>query len=71
MLCPQCSTKISPHLSICPDCDQHVGFPNVRAASEPHETAALEHRYDKAFDAARQDGSEAILKSFEQAVAAS
>ncbi len=71
MLCPQCSTKISPHLSICPDCDQHVGFPNVRAASEPHETAALEQRYDKAFDASRQDGSEAILKSFEQAVAAS
>jgi hypothetical protein len=44
MVCPKCSQKVLPHERRCAGCEHDCGFPNVRAADLPAETAALKSR---------------------------
>ena len=46
----------------------HVGFPNVRAAEDADEQAALQQRYEEARVAAVAKGAELQLDDFERAV---
>jgi predicted amidophosphoribosyltransferase len=48
MDCPRCSSQIRGNGRNCPTCGNDVGFPNVRAATEYEEKAALAKRYENA-----------------------
>ena len=52
----------------CSVCQMHVGFPNVRAAEDADEQAALQQRYEEARVAAVAKGAELQLDDFERAV---
>lgn len=71
MLCPRCSTNVSTHLQRCHVCGTDIGFPNVRAAQEAGEEAALDARLASAKIAARARGSLLALEGFSNAVAKS
>lgn len=68
MKCPTCHCEASPHLTLCHVCQSHLGFPNVRSASEPQETNELDRRYTDARASAKKRGVEAQLTDFEDAV---
>ncbi len=52
----------------CSVCQLHVGFPNVRAAEDAGELAALQKRYEEARAVAVGKGTESQLADFERAV---
>jgi hypothetical protein len=69
MLCPDCSSDIHPFSEKCQTCGLFAGYPNVRAADEPGEVAALEARYEAARRSAADDGRLSVLDTFEQHLA--
>ena len=70
MLCPElsCRTEVLPHVERCHVCGTDVGFPNVRAADNSNEVAALEKRLDDVRAAANARGSLRVLNDFGIAV---
>jgi hypothetical protein len=70
MLCPEpsCGAEVLPHVARCHVCGADVGFPNVRAADDPLEVAALQDRLTAVKTAARARGSLGVLQEFGEAV---
>ena len=64
MDCPRCSTSIRGNERNCPSCGNDVGYPNVRAASEYEEKAALAKRYEKALGNASGRGCGEVVTAF-------
>lgn len=54
--------------TVCPHCGRPSLYPNIRAAEEPAEVAALEKRYRLAESDARRRGAGAALHDFERAI---
>jgi hypothetical protein len=71
MKCSHCTYEIPASRDCCPHCGLPALFPNVRAAEEPSEAAALEVRYKHAITAATARGDEVVVRQFEAAVAGS
>lgn len=67
----ECGAPISAHERICTACGSDAGAPNVRAADEPDEIAAVDLRYSKQRAIASDDGYLQTITRFEQAVSAS
>lgn len=70
MKCPnrRCRFEIAPHLVRCVVCGADVGFPNVRAAEDPREKAALTDRYKQAVAESRMRKCEPKVRAFLHAV---
>ncbi len=68
MICKNCNNEVPAHVERCVVCGVDVGFPNVRAAEEPNEEAALQERVASALKAAAARGAEEVVKSFGAAV---
>lgn len=68
MLCPKCGNPVRNHERHCAVCDADVGYPNVRAAQEPHELAALEQRVRAAQSKAEACGAKAELEGLTEAL---
>ena len=64
MDCPRCSNQIKGNERICTSCGNDVGFPNVRAAKEYEEKAALAKRYKKALENASGRGCSDVVIAF-------
>jgi hypothetical protein len=64
MDCPRCSAPIRGNERNCPSCDSDVGYPNVRAAKEFEEKAALAKRYEKALENASGRGCGDMVVAF-------
>ena len=67
MLCPKCHTEVPPHERSCSACEHDCGFPNVRAANLPAETAALQKRLTSQQALAVKSGTIAELSSLRTA----
>lgn len=68
MQCAACSHDIPLNLNQCPHCAQPGLFPNVRAAAQPEERAALEQRYQQAIAEAAARGEAAAVQEFQDAL---
>ena len=68
MKCGGCGQDVPEHVDRCPVCGRDVGFPNVRAAEQDDERAALDDRYRSASEDAVRRGCQEILTNFEKAV---
>jgi hypothetical protein len=66
--CAGCHNDIPRSASICPHCGRPGLYPNVRAAEDPDEVAALERRYLTAFSEAAARGADTALHEFEDEV---
>ncbi len=66
--CAECHNEISRSASICPHCGRPGLYPNVRAAEDPEEIAALEDRYRAAIVEASGRGAGDGLREFEAVV---
>lgn len=66
MRCPDCGSDIHAFSEKCQTCGFFAGSPNVRAAAEPDEVAALEARYEAARSSAAVDGRLGVLDAFEK-----
>ena len=68
MLCPnpRCGSQIHPDKETCATCGTFAGYPNVRAADQPDEVAALEARYRDERSSAAAEGRLAMLDAFEE-----
>src|ERR1700692_1507414 len=64
MDCPRCGVPIKGNERNCPTCGNDVGFPNVRAAKELDEKAALAKRYEKALENASRRGCRDVVVAF-------
>ena len=71
MKCPECGTAVHSHLRNCPGCLLDCGFPNVRAASNAAEVAALERRVSEARVSCDARGCLTLLDAFGLAVLSS
>ena len=63
--CAHCKNDMPGSASICPHCGRPGLYPNVRAAEDPAEVAALDGRYLAAFNDATARGADANLRDFE------
>lgn len=70
-VCPTCASALVASEEKCSTCGEHIGYPNVRAANQPEERAALGVRYAAAVSRAQARGAGAVLQQFEEAVARS
>jgi len=68
MNCPNCTSPILPHEERCHVCGADAGFPNVRAAKDPAEVAALASRLNAAQTTASARGVLPMLEDFGQKV---
>jgi hypothetical protein len=68
MQCRGCRLSVANHVTLCPHCATWLDFPNVRAAGDPAEQAALNVRYDQACSDARTRNAATALTLFEEAV---
>lgn len=68
MECNTCEKDVSRHYVICPHCEAHLGYPNIRAAQDPDEQAALDKRYQLAHDEVSSRSCEDVLDQFEDAI---
>jgi hypothetical protein len=66
MECPLCHNDVRPNERHCPVCDADAGYPNVRAANQPAERAALDQRVLIAGEYCNRQG--AVLERFMAAV---
>jgi hypothetical protein len=64
MECPHCQHDVRSFERHCPVCNTDAGYPNVRAAEEAPERAALAHRFAGARDHCQQHGTAAVLEQF-------
>jgi len=69
--CEYCKNTVPLTEDLCPHCARPASPPNVRAAKNPSERAALNERYLSAIDDARSRGCEKVVHLFELAVAQS
>lgn len=69
--CQDCTYDFPSSQSCCPHCARPAHYPNLYEAGTDEERQALEARYANAVEAARSDGSEAVLQAFEAAASAS
>jgi hypothetical protein len=69
--CPDCGSPVSSSDERCSSCGHHLGFPNVRVASESAERDALTKRYEAAMDRAAARGASEAVASFRAEVAVS
>jgi hypothetical protein len=67
-LCLHCSNDVPVAAERCPHCAQPVRFPNVRAADQYQERAALEIRYDASIGDGNARGCGPIIKNLETAI---
>ncbi|MFN2452946.1 MAG: hypothetical protein ABR577_01865 [Pyrinomonadaceae bacterium] len=69
--CAECGNNIPPSAERCPHCARPGLFPNVRAAEDSDERAALDKRYQSAITEAakRSTADEGSLRDFEAAMA--
>jgi hypothetical protein len=63
--CLTCGNQIPPSAERCPHCGKPGLFPNVRAAADPAEQAALDRRYKSALKGSSKVGAISVLKDFE------
>lgn len=70
MICPtkECGVPIPNHIRFCTNCSADVGFPNVRAAQDHAETAALQARCETARVSAKAGKYDLMLQQFVQAI---
>lgn len=66
-LCNYCREPVPLAATCCPHCGRPSLFPNVRAAEDKNERAALAGRYKAAVDIAVARGCEGVLRDFENA----
>jgi hypothetical protein len=71
MDCPRCGEAIRGNERICPSCGNDVGYPNVRAAKEYQEKAALAKRYENALQNASRRGCSDVVVAFLDALTSS
>lgn len=69
--CTYCTNDFPFSAGQCPHCGQPGLFPNVYAAEEPDERAALDRRYKSAQTDSMKRGATASLNDFETAAASS
>jgi len=69
--CPRCGVLIRGNERNCPTCGRDVGYPNVRAAKEYEEKAALAKRYEKALENASRRGCGDVVVAFLSALKSS
>lgn len=62
--CPFCKQPVPASEATCPTCGQHAGFPNVRAADNPLEVAALEARAEAATQRVENRGIRSVFEEF-------
>jgi hypothetical protein len=68
MICRHCNYDNPDYVDRCQACYRDLGFPNVRAARRAEESAALDARWAHAYHEAARQGTEHVLRSFEEAV---
>lgn len=66
--CAHCKNEMPRSARICPHCGRPGLYPNVRAAEDPDEIAALERRYIAALSDATARGADATLRDFEDTI---
>ena len=66
--CPHCDRPVEGYGPQCPTCDGFIGYPNVDEVEEPDERSALEQRYHDALEDASNEGADAVVADFKQAV---
>jgi hypothetical protein len=64
MVCPRCGTDVRGNERNCTSCGNDIGYPNVRAAKELQEKAALADRYKKALENASKRGCGDVVVAF-------
>jgi hypothetical protein len=69
--CKFCTEPVPLSATLCPHCGRPSLFPNVEAAGDDAERAALTERYRNAVKAAVERGCAAVLKEFEKAASRS
>lgn len=69
--CDYCGFDFLASAGTCPHCGRPALFPNVTAAEDPEERAALQKRYDAAMSEAASRGASTTLLDFEKALAQS
>jgi hypothetical protein len=69
--CPNCGFTFLENEEKCSTCGQHLGFPNVRAASQPEESDALRIRYEATIERGTARGAQENISRFEDAVRSS
>jgi len=67
-ICKDCNNQMPPSSDRCPHCGRPGYYPNVRAAEDPEEMAALEERYNKGQLDATGRGAIDTLCDFERAI---
>lgn len=67
--CKHCGNSFPLSAGLCPHCGRPSYYPNVDAANDLGEQAALNSRYDSVCEAAARRGADAALKDFETAIA--
>lgn len=68
MKCGNCSYELPPHDVLCPVCHEYAGFPNVRAAEQESERAALAKRERNAEISTQARGCFDILQKFKSQI---
>lgn len=64
MVCPRCSNDVRGNERHCSSCNKDIGYPNVRAAKEPDEKAALALRFRNALQNASVQGRDSVVLAF-------
>jgi hypothetical protein len=65
--CQYCGNEFPASRPVCPHCGRPSLFPNVTAANDPEEVAALDARYADAKSQAQRRGASSALDEFERA----
>jgi len=65
--CAYCGLPVPLEWNLCPHCARPSLYPNVRAAEQPTERAALAKRYQAAVEDAESRGCGEVVRSFEKA----
>jgi hypothetical protein len=66
LFCDRCDSEISDQADTCTTCGKSVGAPNVRLARKSEEKSALDERYNKVLEDAKQDSAYQRLTVFDE-----
>lgn len=69
MKCPQCTLDVSPGRAICDMCQFHIGYPNVRFATQPEHRDALNTRVNDTLQQLQAQGLGDAAQQMESLVA--
>ena len=64
MTCPRCDNEVRINERHCSSCNKDLGYPNVRAAQESDEKAALGTRFKRALENAASRGCQSAVYAF-------